>query len=308
MPRVSVLVLTYRHEEFVAETLASVLEQDFASFEVIVADDGSPDGTAAVVRELAAQDARIVPVLHETNTGLAGNQNRALAAARGEFVAWLGGDDLMLPGKLTKQVAVLDARPDATICCHDGDVFRSCDGASLGRFSDVYTGRRGFREGGPELVLQPSRYVWPSSFLVRRSAIPAEGYDTRLRFTNEWVVDVAVLSQGPCVPINEVLGRYRRHGGNVTSSPELRQSALEEVLMALAIIQARHPELTRLIRRQRASQLLTAALGAGSRRATLTLVGAAFRDGGVSGVAVAVSAALAARIGRRRLGVSAPGA
>ena len=94
-------------------------------------------------------------VASEENTGIAGAFNRALDAHTGEYIAWLGGDDVMLPGKLSRQVAALQARPDAIGCCHDADVFDSDSGRSYGRFTEVYNGRRGVRDGGVELLLDP---------------------------------------------------------------------------------------------------------------------------------------------------------
>ncbi len=63
--------------------------------------------------------------------------NRALAVHRGELIAWLDGDDVMLPGKLERQVAALDADPSAAGCSHDAEVFDSDSGRTIGRFSQM---------------------------------------------------------------------------------------------------------------------------------------------------------------------------
>ncbi len=107
-----------------------MLAQDYANVELVLSDDGSTDGTSDVLREYAERDPeRVKLVASERNTGIAGAFNRALDAHTGDYIAWLGGDDVMLPGKLSRQVAVLETRPDVIGCCHDADVFDSASAA-----------------------------------------------------------------------------------------------------------------------------------------------------------------------------------
>ena len=193
------------------------------------------------------------------NTGIAGAFNRALDAHTGDYVAWLGGDDVMLPGKLDRQVAVLGARPDAVGCCHDADVFDSASGMSYGLFSEVYNGRRGVRDGGVELLLDPSYLMLPSTMMVRSSALNGLRFDPRVRVSNDWLFDIELFRRGSIVGLDEVLARYRRHERNATSQVS---DTLEDALVVLAIAEARYPELRRLIRRRR----VAAIFGESSRR------------------------------------------
>jgi glycosyltransferase involved in cell wall biosynthesis len=105
---VSCIVPVYNGERYLAEALESILGQTYRSLEVIVVDDGSTDGTAAV---LATYRQRIT-CLHQTNAGHAAARNRGLAVARGEFVAFLDADDLWHPEKLARQMARFQARPE----------------------------------------------------------------------------------------------------------------------------------------------------------------------------------------------------
>jgi glycosyltransferase involved in cell wall biosynthesis len=146
-PKVSVIVPVYNQLPFIRETADSVLAQDHANLELVLSDDGSTDGTVDILREYAERDPRVRVVASERNTGIAGAFNRALDAHTGEYIAWLGGDDVMLPGKVSRQVAVLQSRSDVIGCCHDAEVFDSESGKLYGRFTVVYTGRRGVRDG-----------------------------------------------------------------------------------------------------------------------------------------------------------------
>src|SRR6185369_8625379 len=221
---VSVVIPTYNQVEFVKETIESVLAQGYQPLEIIVTDDGSIDGTAEVIQEFAKQHPKkIIPVLSNRNTGIAANLNRGLRNARGEYIAWLGGDDLMLPDKIKKQVELLRRRSDAIGCCHDAEIFESPSGRVLGSFSRLMNGKSGFREGGVELWFDASYFMLPSTVMVRSSAIPAHGFDERLKYANDWLLDIEIFRQGKCAVINEILGRYRRHGNNVTGDVRARK-------------------------------------------------------------------------------------
>lgn len=107
-PEVSVIIPTYNRERFIGDAIQSVLDQNFRRFEIIVVDDGSSDGSAALIQSFS--DARII-FLWQENKGRSFARNRALALARGRYIAFLDSDDLYLPGKLATQVKYMDAHP-----------------------------------------------------------------------------------------------------------------------------------------------------------------------------------------------------
>ena len=109
MPRVSVILNCYNHEPYVAEAVESVLAQTFADFELVLIDNGSTDGSRAVLGRF--DDPRIRRFYHDRNESLSKRLNEGVAAAAGEFVAVLYSDDVMLPDKLERQVEMFDALP-----------------------------------------------------------------------------------------------------------------------------------------------------------------------------------------------------
>ncbi|MHB8240371.1 MAG: glycosyltransferase family 2 protein, partial [Solirubrobacteraceae bacterium] len=140
-PRVSVIMAAYNAEPFIVEAVESVFAQTFADWELIVSDDGSTDATPEIARALAERDPDRVRVIRaERNQGKPFALNRALAVRRGELIAWLDGDDVMLPDKLARQVAALDGEPRAAGCTHDAEMFESDSGHVIGRFSHVANG------------------------------------------------------------------------------------------------------------------------------------------------------------------------
>lgn len=115
VPRVSVVVIVYNGEDFLAEALQSIVAQTSADWEAIVVDDGSTDDTAAIIERFTQQDERFIAVRHEGggNRGMSASRNAGVARARGEYITFLDHDDIMLPEKLAAQQALLDAHPDA---------------------------------------------------------------------------------------------------------------------------------------------------------------------------------------------------
>jgi glycosyltransferase involved in cell wall biosynthesis len=302
-PRVSVIMAVYNEEAFLAEAVGSVLAQSFADFELIISDDGSTDRTAAIARALAARDPERVRFLHaDANQGKPFALNRALAVSRGELIAWLDGDDVMLPGKLARQVAALDADPAAAGCSHDAEIFDSDTGRAIGGFSDVMNGAP-LHSGGIDLWFDPTYRMLPSATMIRAALRPAGGFDERLKYTNDWLFDIEVFRHGRCIAITDVLVRYRRHGDNFTTRADQSGASFEEGLMAMAIVMARYPQLRRRARGVSAAIMLGQArrrAGQRSWREAISYGLAAYEAGGVAGIFGVAAAVTRASLRRRR--------
>lgn len=260
MKLVSIVIPTYNQVNYVVETIDSVLAQTYPHLEIIVTDDGSTDGTIEVInRYEQSYPGKIVAVYSAVNTGIAANINRGLARVRGDYVAWLGGDDLMYPGKISLQVEALEGNSRHVGCHHDADVFDQESNTIVGSFSELYgAGRKTLPEGDIDIFFDPGVYLLPSTIMFRRSAMPSHGFDVRLKYSNDWLFDIETFRHGPIMALNKVLGLYRRHAKNVTSSNDLLARSLEESLIVLGIVQARYPQLSSLVRKRRRAFLQTA--------------------------------------------------
>ncbi len=114
-PAVSVVVPVYNAEAYLDACLASVLAQDFTDYELILYDDGCTDGSAAKLADWAGRDPRIRVERGSARLGPVGSSNRIVELARAPLIARLDADDLMLPGRLTAQVAAFDEQPGAVL-------------------------------------------------------------------------------------------------------------------------------------------------------------------------------------------------
>jgi GT2 family glycosyltransferase len=109
-PKVSVVMPSYNHARFVAGAVQSVLGQSLGDLELCIVDDASTDGTPDVVA--AIRDARIRFERSPANRGAAATLNAAIRLSSGDYIAVLNSDDAFLPGKLARQVELLDTRPE----------------------------------------------------------------------------------------------------------------------------------------------------------------------------------------------------
>ena len=104
----SVTIATYNVEDFIKESIESVLNQTFTDFEVICIDDGSKDNTVAILNEYASLDKRIKVIAKNENQGLAVARNESLALAKGKYVVFFDGDDIYDKTLFEKAISILE--------------------------------------------------------------------------------------------------------------------------------------------------------------------------------------------------------
>jgi GT2 family glycosyltransferase len=112
LPVVSVIIPTYNRWPMIAEAVESVLEQGYGSFEIIVVDDGSTDGTKERLKKYGSS----VLVISRQRSGVAASRNYGVSVAQGRYLAFLDSDDLWLPQKLTIQTTFMEQHPEVKIC------------------------------------------------------------------------------------------------------------------------------------------------------------------------------------------------
>jgi len=130
---VSVIIPTHDRAALVERAVASVLAQSYPVLECIVVDDGSADGTWPLLERLVQADARLRAFRHDRPAGASAARNTGLAAARGRYVAFLDDDDVWLPDKLEKQIALLEASPPAVGLVYCWFDYRAGDALLPGR-------------------------------------------------------------------------------------------------------------------------------------------------------------------------------
>ena len=265
--KLSVLVPVFNLSAYVAECLISILEQqaDF-EFEVIAVDDCSTDDSFAILKNIAQQYPTLVLLRNETNQGLAKTQKRLLQAAKGDYIAYLDGDDVALPGKLQAQVDYLDAHSSCSICFHEADMFDDESGATIKLFTREFYNFRYLRSVGDITdLIRYGCFVNASSIMFRSHERMTEAIDEGCKIILDYPWHILNLSLRPGTLdfIPKVLGRYRFHaqsfGGQTRQSAERREQSLQDLLRACdnAVAFGASPT---LIAQGRAHHLYSAAL------------------------------------------------
>lgn len=126
MPRASVILPVYNNAAFVLLAIHSILVQSYSDFELIVIDDGSTDGSAFLISQIA--DPRVIKIFHSTNRGLIATLNEGLNKATGEYIVRMDSDDISTPDRLDVQISFMDQNPLIDVC---GAAFTTSSGGVL---------------------------------------------------------------------------------------------------------------------------------------------------------------------------------
>ncbi len=206
---ISICIPAYHAERYLGETMASVRAQTHGDWELIVVEDGSDDGTRALVECFAADVSQSVRYLrHEENRGLSATRNAGFAAARGEWIALLDADDLWLPSHLADLVAAAESARThfAFASSQIFDSSTGVDGPLRAALPDQIRDPASALYRG-ELVIQPSGVLFARELLARHG-----GFDSRYAICNdlEFWLRLAVggerFAHTGCVTC-----RYRKH-------------------------------------------------------------------------------------------------
>lgn len=115
-PCASVCLPVYNGAMYIGGAIRSICEQTFEDLEVIISDNASTDGTQALCREAATRDSRIRYFRGDINRGLAWNFNRAFELATGQYLVWIGHDDVMEPNYIRRCVEEIEQHADTVLC------------------------------------------------------------------------------------------------------------------------------------------------------------------------------------------------
>jgi glycosyltransferase involved in cell wall biosynthesis len=226
---VSAVIPFLNGEQFLRAAIESIIAQTYPHWELLLVDDGSSDGSAAIALEYASAHSDKVRYLeHERhrNLGVSASRNLGIRHASGEYVAFLDADDVWLPRKLEQQVSLLGAHPTAGMLCGPSIIWRTWDGQSNGAVRDS-VGHLGLE---PNRVFEPPTLLChflhddsatpaPGSLLVRRDAIDAVGgFCDEFRDMYEDQAFYAKVSIALPILVTEKCSfKYRKHDGSICS-------------------------------------------------------------------------------------------
>lgn len=216
--KVSVCVVTYNQEQFIAECLDSLVSQQTNfKFEIIIGEDCSTDNTKKIIQQYVDQYPNlIIPLFHEKNVGAIQNIKQVYKKAKGNYIVHMDGDDTALPSKLQKQFDILENNPDCTICGHDVnyiDVKSKYINTKENKINKKFD-RLNFIKEGVSFCHSSKMFVNPSS----------ENFWDKLLINKDMIdyeIHLESLKYGKFIYLNEVLGQYRILTGMSVSGAEI---------------------------------------------------------------------------------------
>jgi len=212
MPRVSVTIPVYNAERFISETIESVISQTYTDWEIVAVDDGSKDGSLEILRAFEKRLPEKIRVFSKKNSGVALARNTGIEGSKGEYIALLDHDDLWMPGKLERQVKLLDSNKEIGLVYSDAYLFRERESRTRTAFSTL----KPFRGRVFDKLLWEN-FIVVSTAVIRREAFNKVGmFDPKYRICEDYDLFLRVAGQYPLDFIDEPLVTYRIHGGSVT--------------------------------------------------------------------------------------------
>ena len=213
-PKVSVCMITYNHEKFIVQAIESVLQQDAEfSIELVIGDDASKDGTPALLAALqAAHPERIKLRLNTSNMGMMGNLQATLGECEGQYIAMLEGDDYWSdPGKLRKQIALMDATPTAALSFHPVQIHEN-GGFVPDRFTREVPAVTTIRD------LAHGNYMHTCSVVYRAGLFAKYPESFATSTVGDYFMHMLHARHGDILKLPETMAVYRVHSGGVWSS------------------------------------------------------------------------------------------
>jgi GT2 family glycosyltransferase len=219
---------TYNQAAFVGESIESVLAQTYGNWELIVVNDGSTDGTAAILTAYAARDPRVKPVTR-ANGGVARALNTGIEQAAGEFVCWLSSDDLWVPDKLERQLNVYSRDAEAALVYSGWEIIDQC-GRPIG---STRVGE--YPDDSAFFELVKSNFINGCSVMIRRAVIEEVGrFDPAFTYAQDYEMWLRITTGRRIRLAAGLLVKTRVHPGQMSNDNRNEDDAVLAIRSHLA--------------------------------------------------------------------------
>ena len=210
-PVVSVIMLTYNHERFIASAVRSVLSQTYKNIDFSIIDDCSKDRTKQILEQIYQDNPELNLILNDKNFGIGSSVNSALKMAKGKYVKIVAGDDFIFPDAIQQQVDILEKTPHASFCYTN--MYWTW---RLNTFLRVRVKHYGFfqkRADSVQSIINDCTITIPTLMfrnLTLKNSLFKNHYD-RLA---DLALLLKLLELGPGVYLNKITVQYNRHDQN----------------------------------------------------------------------------------------------
>ncbi len=207
--KVSVLTPVYNTEKFVGEAIESILNQSYKDFEYIICDDCSTDNTWNILTEFSKKDTRIKIAKNEKNLGIAGNRNKLITMASGEYIAWQDADDISMPFRIEHQLNFMESHLEVGIVGGFLQFFDENGNKDIRKYfpDDTYLRKN---------IFKFSPVAQPGSMIRKKCLDESGNYDLRFPPAEDLDMSFRIGSRYKFANLQEIVIRYREHLNSAT--------------------------------------------------------------------------------------------
>lgn len=225
-----IVMATYNGARFVEEQVKSIIDQDYHDWHLLIRDDGSDDGTVAIIRQMMEMDSRLTLVSDEgLRLGAAGSFNRLMQYAvtsSNRYLAFADQDDVWLPHKLSSLVSCMNELerhdPEAPLLVHSDmevvDVNLHCISPSFMAYQSIRHERN-----NPLSVLLVQNFVTGCTVIVNRPLLDVALPMPREALMHDWWLALVASVIGRIDYLNQPLVKYRQHGSNAVGAKSVKK-------------------------------------------------------------------------------------
>ena len=237
--KISAVIPTYNNAEYIEDAINSILAQSHPVDEIIVVDDGSSDGTEALIKIIKQKTDALI-YIKQRNQGPSSARNRGIEAANGDWIAFLDADDLWIPDKIALQIAALENAPELKLIAADmcevdqaGETIVESVLAKHQLFAKFQTLAGGAVPNAMAALLSKN-FIPTGTVLVERTCLTAAGgFNTDIRFGEDLELWAKIAADQPITCLPRVMMYRRQHGNNATQSTAPMLEGLVAVMQSL---------------------------------------------------------------------------
>jgi alpha-1,3-rhamnosyltransferase len=249
LPLVSVVIASYNHQNYVQETIKSIVFQTYKNIELIIIDDGSTDSTFEKILEMESIcRKRFVNVLFEKrkNLGVGATCNRLIELSCGKYIYYIASDDLAKPIAITEEVLFLEKHTDCALVVGNNEIIDekgkvaywddtrnltyNQDKACYKTFGDFLGINQLGSNFGSYLYLYRGNHI-PNGYLVRKSIYDKTGLYNKDAPLDDWFMNLQISKYAKIKYINKILFSYRWHQSNTIKQTEKVQSMYDSTFL-----------------------------------------------------------------------------
>ena len=216
-PLITIVTPTYNAEDYIEETIQSVVNQDYPALEYLIVNDGSTDGTARILKKYGTK----ITVIHQKNSGEAAAVNNGLSHAKGTYVMIVNADDPLLPGAVSSAVAFMQKHKDAIVGYPDWYM--------IDEKSNVIDCIRVPEFDYLKMLKEHYCYIGPGAIIAKKAFALVGRRDPSFKYVGDFEFWLRLGRKGKILRIPEILATWRMHSTSASQAKKGREMAEEHV-------------------------------------------------------------------------------